>query len=351
MKKNFNTFTAGGNAWQLTAFPAGKNVLELTNGSRTLMRIVRGSAAGFAEVSALPEIFRLHRAEDGFSATLESRGVIPFGSEFKVERDVVITDGAASMVTSVSACNRGEVGNISLETLEFPGPWAKVNYRLYGEDKMHSCKYRENGEFYCGEELPWFIQIEYRDGSKAEFMTGSDVWRHRAASRLEGVSSSFRITDVEGTLTFERDVLIYGEETPVEKRPWQFDTLFAWTTPADKETVSGTEVAIPGCLASRVVQKNLRHAVRSAETDLHLTGYKAAFCDDASHLDRPGKKVLEHIDIQELFQFYCWANRQLSKKGFALTAALEEDVQLSGSLLLERLSRKPLQLTFEDDDE
>ena len=352
MKKNFTTFTVCGNNWHLTACPAGKSVLELANGSRTLMRINRGTVANFAEVSALPEIFRLHRAEDGFSASLESRSVIPFGSEFKVERSVVMTDGAASMVTAVSACNRGEVGNITLESVEFPGPWAKVTYLLYGDSKRHSCKFRENGEFYNGSELPWFIQVEYRDGSKAEFMTGSDVWRHRSASRMEGVSASFRITDVDGTLTFERNVLIYGEETPVEKRPWQFDTLFAWSTPQDQTEVSGgKEVPVPGCLAARSVQKNLRHAVRSAESDLRLTGYKAAFCEDASHLDRPGKKVLEHIDVQELFQFYCWANRQLSKKNLSLTAAFEEQELLSGSLLLERLSRKPVQLSFEDDEE
>ena len=348
MKKNLTSFTFGGNSWQLTAFPAGKTVLELVNGSRTLMRINRGSFAGFSEISALPEIFRLHRAEDGFSGSLESRSIIPFGSEFKVERDIVATDGAASMVTSVSACNRGEVGNITLESLEFPGPWAKVNYLLYGDKKLHSCKFRENGEFYNGSELPWFIQVEYRDGSKAEFMTGSDVWRHRSAARMEGVSAAFRIADVEGTLTFERDLLIYAEETPVEKRPWQFETLFAWSTAADNAPAAGKEVAVPGCMASRAVQKSLRHSVRSAETDLRLTGYKAAFCDDASHLDRPGKKVLEHIDVQELFQFYCWANRQLSKKNLVLTAAPGEQDLLPGSLMLERLSQKPLPLIFDD---
>lgn len=351
MKKSFTSFRTGSGNWQMTSFPAGKTVLELNNDTRTLMRINRGSFAGFAEISALPEIFRLHRAEDSLSASLESRSVIPFGSEFKVERDIVITDGAASMVTSVAACNRGEVGNITLETLEFPGPWAKVNYLLYGESKLHSCKFRENGEFYSGSELPWFIQVEYRDGSKAEFMTGSDVWRHRAASRMEGVDSSFRIADTDGTLTFERNILIYAEETPVEKRPWQFESLFAWSTPLEDIPAGGTLFAVPGCLAARNVQRSLRHAVRSAETDLILTDYKAAFCNEAAHIDRPGKKVLEHIDIQELFQFYCWGNRQLNKKALALTVASAEQPLVPGCLLLERLSKKPKQLLFDEDEE
>lgn len=349
MKKNFTTFTIQNDNWQLTAFPAGKNVAELVSNSRCLMRITRGAFAGFAELSALPEIFRLHRSEDGFSAELESRSVIPFGSEFKVERDIAITHGAASMVTSVAACNRGEVGNITLETLEFPGPWAKINYLLYGDDKMHSCKFRENAEFYNGSEIPWFVQVEYHDGSKIEFMTGSDLWRHRSASRMEGVNAAFRLADSEGTLVFERQILIYSEETPVEKRPWQFETLFVWSTPR-QEPPRGTAFAIPGCLASRPVQRTLRHAVRSAENDLVLTNYKAAICTEAAHLDRPGKKVLEHLDLQDLFQLYCWGNRQLVKKGLSLTVALEEQPLLPGSLLLEKLSQAPLQLEFETEE-
>ena len=349
MKKNFTPFTTRHDNWQLTAFPAGKNTVELVSGSRCLMRITRGAFAGFAELSALPEIFRLHRSEDGFSAELESRSVIPFGSEFKVERNIVITHGAASMVTSVAACNRGEVGNITLEPLEFPGPWAKVNYLLFGDDKLHSCKFRENAEIYNGSEIPWYIQVEYHDGSKIEFMTGSDLWRHRSASRMEGVTASFRLADTDGTLVFERQLLIYGEETPIEKRPWQFETLFAWSAPCQK-TAEGTPVAIPGCLASRPVQRALRHAVRSAQSNLVLTDYKAAICTDAAHLDRPGKKVLEHLDLQDLFQFYCWGNRQLAKKGLALTVAQEEQSLLPGSLLLERLGQLPEQLDFETEE-
>ena len=350
MKKNFTPFSVGTDHWHLEAFPAGKTVLEISakNRSLPLMRINRGTFANFSEVSALPEIFRLHRAEDGFSVSLESRSVIPFGSEFQVERNITVTNGSGSMVTSAAACNRGEVGNITLESVEFPGPWAKVSYRIFGEEKMHVCKFRENAEFYAGTELPWYIQVEYRDGSKAEFMTGSDIWRHRSAARLEGVTASFRIADQQGTLTVERSVLIYGEETVVEKRPWQFETLFAWSTPESPKNVNAVETAVPGCLSSRNVQRALRKSVRSAGSSLILTGYVPAVCEEAAHIDRPGKKILEHTDLQDLFQLYNWANRQLSKKNCAFTAALSEQNFLPGSLLLEHLSQCPLPL---NDDE
>lgn len=350
MKKNFTPFTAGTENWQLTAFPAGKSVLEISdNANRPLIRLNRGEFAGFSEMSALPEIFRLHRAVDGFSVELESRSVIPFGSEFQVARTIAITNGTASMTTSVAACNRGEVGNITLETVEFPGPWAKLNYWVWGEKKMHTCKFRENAEFYTGSELPWYIQVEYRDGRKAEFMTGSDLWRHRSAARMEGVNASFRIADCEGTLTFERAVLIYDEETVVEKRPWQFETLFAWSVPATGVPEEVESVPVTGCLASRKIQRTMRHAVRCAEKPVQLTGYEVKLCGDAAHIDRPGKKELEHLDLQDLFQLYCWANRQLSRKELSLTIAPANDQLLPGSLVLEHLAMLPEMLADEEE--
>ena len=342
MKKNFTPFSAGTEDWQLKAFPAGKTVLEISNSkSRSLLRINRGEFAGFSEVSALPEIFRLHRAEDGLSLSLETRSIIPFGSEFQVERDVVITNGCASMTTSVAACNRGEVGNITLETIEFPGPWAKISYRIWGEEKMHCCKYRENAEFYAGSELPWYIQVEYRGGVKAEFITGSDIWRHRAAAKMEGVTSAFRIADNDGTLVLERAVLIYDKETVVEKRPWQFESLFAWSVPCNGEVSEAAPLPIPGCLASRKTQRSLRQSIRKAESSLQLTEYTPQLCTESRHLDRSGKKELEHIDLQDLFQLYCWGNRQLSRKGMSLTVAPSSNELLPHSLLLEHLSRAP----------
>ena len=350
MKKNFTPFTTGTEDWQLTAHPAGKCVLEISNNSRSLMRINRGEFAGFAEISALPEIFRLHRAVDGFSVSLESRSVIPFGSEFQVSREIDIINGTASMTTSVAACNRGEVGNITLETVEFPGPWAKLNYWIWGEEKMHTCKYRENAEFFSGSELPWYVQVEYRDGSKAEFMTASDIWRHRAAAKMEGVNSRFRLADNDGVLTFERAVLIYDKETVVEKRPWQFETLFAWSVPQNEAAPGAVETPIPGCLASRKAQRAMRQAVRCADSSLKLTDYTVNICKDASHLDRPGKKELEHLDLQDLFQLYCWGNRQLSRKELALTIAAGDEKLLPNALILEHLAMEPVVLADEDEE-
>lgn len=345
MKKNLHPISAAAGQWQLTASPAGKTFLELTNGSRTVMRIGRCCCAGFSEVSALPELLRLHRAEDGFSVEFESSGVIPFGQEFRVGRSVDVINGIAAIRTSLAACSNGEVGHISLEPIEFPGPWAKVNYRIFGDDKLHSAKFRENAEFYCGPEIPWYVQVEYHDGSCAEFISGSDTWRHRAAEKISGVTAEFRLADDNGTLVFERNVLRYDAETPVEKRPWQFESLFSWSVP-QQSTVAEDTFAVPGCLASRAVQRTLKQKIRSAVSPITITGVQGEFCNDAAHLERPGKKVLEHLDLTELFQFYCWGNRQLARKGQFLTISAAETSP--EPLFMKNLSLIPEQL---DNDE
>ena len=165
---------------------------------------------------------------------------------------------------------------------------------------------------------------------------------------MEGVNASFRIADCDGTLLFERAVLIYDKETVIEKRPWQFETLFAWSVPDTGVPEESETVPVTGCLASRKIQRTMRHAVRCAEKSVQLTGYEVKLCGDAAHIDRPGKKELEHLDLQDLFQLYCWANRQLSRKELSLTIAPAQDKMLPGSLILEHLAMEPEIL---DDDE
>ena len=348
MRKNFSPVSVGTKEWLFTAFPAGKECIEIRSGNRVILSIGRAGCGNFEELSALPELFRLHRSEDGFSAELESSGTIPFGTEFKVGRKVALGSSCAAVMTTFKACNGGVVGNITLEPVAFPGPWAKVRYLLHGSSKLHTCKFREGAEFHCGPELPWFIQVEHHDGSLAEFITGSDLWRHLAAEKMENVTAEYRIADVSGTLVFERHVLRYGEEAVMEKRPWQFESLFSWSSPLPEKPASFTSVPIPGCLVSRNVQGLLRREVRSAQTPLVLTGYSGELCTDASHLERAAKKNLEHRDLNDLFQLYCWANRQLGRKGLSLTVDAGKSA-LPETAFLTALSRPPAPLLDEED--
>ena len=348
MKKHFSPVAAGTETWRLTAFPAGKDTFEVKAGDRRVLVPGRCGCGGFGELSALPELFRLHRSEDGFSAEIESVGTIPFGTEFKVKRKLTVAAGVCAMVSKIEPCNGGTAGNITLEPVLFPGPWAKVRYLLHGSSKLHTCKFRENAEFHCGPELPWYIQAEFRDGSRAEFITGSDIWRHRAAEKMENVTAEYRLADTAEGLLFERHVLRYGEEAVMEKRSRQFETLFAWSAPGPEKPDSPRPVAVPGCLASRNVQGVLRRAVRSADGPLALTGYEGKLCADASHLERSAKRELEHRDLNDLFQLYCWANRQLGRQGLSLTVE-EGRTDMPGSVLLEALGRPPAPLA--DDEE
>ena len=86
MRKNFSPVSVGTKDWLFTAFPAGKECIEVRVGEKPVLTLGRSGCGNFGELSALPEVFRLHRSEDGFSAELESSGTIPFGTEFEVKR-------------------------------------------------------------------------------------------------------------------------------------------------------------------------------------------------------------------------------------------------------------------------
>jgi len=327
LSRNFKPFGIAAGGSQLQLFPAGSSAMKLLSGKRELLSLGRVGCANFSEISALPELFRLHRANDGLTMSLESSSVIPFGSEYKVDREITVSSGCALLNTQIAALNGGAVGDLELESLHFPGNAATVEYQLYGENKFHRAKFRKDGEIYSGPELPRVVRVLHHDGTAVEMVSGSDLWRHRAASHLEGVDSLFTLSFDEAALCFTRRILIYAPEVPVEKRSWQFQSVISWSVPENPVSGECRDLEIPGCLCYRNVQKALRSSVRGAVSNLRLTGYKGGICMDASHLERPGKKEMEHCDLSDLIQLRNWACRQLCAKGFALVAAMPESTE------------------------
>ena len=68
------------------------------------------------------------------------------------------------------------------------------------------------------------------------------------------------------------------------------------------------------CFQAPAVRKYLRKIVRQQQEtsgNVHLNLPDVQSCDDAGHLERPGKKALRHWGLDELFALYSWGNRTL----------------------------------------
>ena len=324
----------------------GGNVLELSHagGASAFFRLGRVKCGKFGELSALSEKFRLHRSEDGAEAELESSGVIPFGCESRVARDCRVTGGCASLVTDLAAVTGGRVDGIELEPLIFSGELRKVEFLIFGEKKFRSAELPASGTLYSGSEVPLMIRAIYADGSRCELSLGADVWRHRAASGIDGAESEYELVAAENELKLTRRVLEYAPEVEPERRPWRFTILIGWDDGTLPPAPPGEAFELPGCAMSAASRRELRSLVRRSDRPLVWRNVSPSVCVDPAHVSRAGHGELAHFDLEELLAAWRWANRQLGKSGAHLILTPKAGGLFADSAILRNLGRPAAKL-------
>lgn len=352
-----------------TVRPDGDRVFELRAGTRSLLRLGRVRCGGFAETGALVRKLRCHESLGSQSASIDMESIVPFGCEYRIERELEMASGIALWTVDVSAVSRGIVSAVELEPVVFPGPWAKLEYLVYGESEFRTASPgEEHTEFLRGRELIVSVRLTAPDGARVEFNAGGDLWRHRAAMRLPEVAGEYALAGSAGEIVLTRNVFAFPVEAVIEKRPWRFRNSFAWSLPGDvsagpdsdaeaEETVldyaaaelpeSGRRIECGGrgtafpCLTSAAARRIFRDFVRRAGSNVRVTGLVPGICGAAAHLERPGRKELEHLDLDDCIAFYLWGNRRLAEKGFQLRIAPASEGLFAGSVCAANLGRCP----------
>lgn len=352
--------------------PAGSGEsARLEVGGRERIRCGRVRCGGFSEANGLLQRLRGHQAADALSGSIDSTWVIPFGCEYEVERDIEIFDGCAEWTCDLRAVNRGMVRAVELEPVVFSGPWTGLDLLLPGDRAVRRIALaEEETELYRGGEPPVLLSLTAADGIRVEYALGGDLWRHRAALRLEHATGEFLLTGGRGRLTLERRIFQFDDEAVVEKRPWRFRTLFAWSgvslpaagEGAGEERFDLASAEIPegarrlaadgtrlrsGCLSSSPVRKLIRDRIRRAGGDLRIENVDFGICADGAHLERPGRGALAHCDLDDGCSFYLWGNRQLHRQGRRLRLLTAAESPFAGSVLAENLGRCPRPVSVE----
>ena len=326
-----------GSVW---GFPLrGQSVLELSRSGATFFRLGRVKCGKFGESSVLPEKFRLHRAEDGAEAELESAGVIPFGCEYRIVRDFRVSCGCASFTTDLAAVTGGRVDGIELEPLIFTGAMTRVEFLLFGEKKFRRVELPAERTLYSGSEVPLMIRVTYADGRRCEMALGGDVWRHRAAFGIDGAESEYELTASADEVKLTRRVLKYAPEVEPERRPWRFTALIGWDDGQKSPGHSGEAFELPGCAMSATSRRDLRALVRRSAASLDWRDVSPTVCGEAAHVSRSNRGELAHFDLEELLAAWRWANRQLGKSGLHLTLTPKAGGLFADSVILHNLGR------------
>lgn len=337
----------------------GEHAFELEIDGSVRLAFGRVTLGGFSEVNALPSKMRLHESLDGLSGSFEGEGVIPFGCEYLVKRQMnILSAGIGTMTVDLSAVNHGVVGNVELEDVLLPGTWEKLEFLVFGEEDFRTVTGEAvSGELYHGSEPVIMLRGTSSDGIRVEYACGSDIWRHRAAKRTPGGTGEFILSADGSGVTLKRAIIRFAEDAIIEKRPWRFKSLFSWSTAKPGELPATQEIAALNaganaqcvscgrtggkgvCLCSSPARKLFKDLVRKTSDDIVLDGGVSGICFNAAHQDRPGKGELEHWDLGDWVDFYLWANRQLLRQEKHFRMKAEKDSLLADSVTVENFMR------------
>lgn len=318
---------------------------------------------GLEESTALHGRRKVHLANDGEEAQLETGCTIPFGAEPSVNRKFRLMDGFLSVTTDFVIRSSFRVQNISAGGFLLNGEFARFAVMAVPSDGVTfpEPEWREAASagagtvLYEGRRPPAFLLIETMEGVILEIAVGEDFWRW--SSSAQGVSSAYKLTRTASGIEADWELYRFRPQ-PDEEVPFgrnrRMSWYLAWRKPvksakkryadvfdmaafdwnANQLAVSPVGKTVPGipCFASAGVinclKKWVRQHLSSVEDGdvLAVTNVIPSCCCSAAHQDRAKQKILPHLSGYAVNDFKRWANKQLSQKGAKLEIVPAEGV-------------------------
>lgn len=354
---------ATGNGWR-TVFDqeiAGK--MSFHYSGQPILETGGVSFGKFSEHNAMISKLRIHQYMDFDACKVESVSVIPFGSEPEIRRSTEFVGNHAKVIVDIDMKKGFPADKISVDKILLPGNWQRIAFiedmsaKSSSANVIHWENLNDEKEFTRNSESPLLvILLESDDGKMIEVGIGSDLWRWISAEKA-GHNAKFCIKKCAKGISFIRNVVCWPEEIELDTRLWRFTWYFSWlnvNNPIKSVSEKSVGLPLPGekikkvdppiyhlpvsgwhksacailenqpidvpCLQSSIIKKHLKRWVRSmanqcCDETVYLTGLIPGVCESASHMERPKKQCLPHLNIFSLLDFWFWAYRQFRKTG------------------------------------
>ena len=313
-------------------------------------------AAALDEIMALPLKAVRHdfMEEDGYR--VETAAVIPFGEEPAVRRKIeYFGNGIVKVTTDMRMKSSMSGKEFILDRLSLTGDFAEFAViPLNTDTQFTSLNWKpisaEKSTILEATEVCCIILIRTEEGFTIETGTGFDLWRWNVAEKSTGVQSGLKIEKTAAGIEISRFIMQSDDEFNIPKRDWRFNWYLAWSNTKEEPSefsenadlcLSDLSIDSSGkvrnsqknlnapCLHSKQVRNLLRKWLRSrlgadAGTNLRVSGFLPHICNNPSHLERPKRGALLHWDMQDIIDFWFWANRQLRKNNCSIAISADE---------------------------
>ncbi|MBO5924099.1 MAG: hypothetical protein J6Q81_06255 [Lentisphaeria bacterium] len=315
---------AYGNSWKFSAGSSPNSwVLSDVRKGEDLFELQTALLNNISEADALQEKCRFHGKLDNQEVEVESLSVYPFGGESAIGRTHNLRGNLLEVKVDIKPGRSEVVRNLELEDAVFYGEFTKAEMLSTMPEPGKNWEFAQlnlaDGTIWQ-HTTPFAVLLLTRaDGTVLEMGSGGDWWRTCGTG-----NTAWSIVKAADKIIVKRKVIAIADDVEIERRPWRFNYYIAWNKTSAAAICAGKDdiilefdpQAAGNCFAAPAVRKYLRKLIRQqldkpGNVVLQVPDVKS--CDDAAHLERPGKKQLRHWDMCELFALYSWGNRALGE--------------------------------------
>lgn len=357
-----------------------KNIFSFSFANKNIFES-EGVELGFLkEAQGITKSVRPHYSEKTKWSSVDSKTILPFGSEPEIRRNCEQAGNHFRVTTDVSVFSKIALESICVDSLKIKGDWKEIDTYCQKDylDSQEVVKATIVIENLSNKEIIFSyapLAIVFRDesGIEIEIGTGYDLWRWNNSDRFHA-QRLFSIKKEKGYILLERKPLIWNDEYEISKFNFRYTWYFAWRkfnpeekekkcssrrkietlkiinnrlVPANESFASMANVSLVAdwpesscssnkvdpCFASRQTENFLKHFVRSTLTNnikdrekkLTLRDVDPKICFKASHLERAKQEKFTHWDYFYIIAFWEWANKYLATSGRNFCITLKDD--------------------------
>lgn len=353
--------------------------LSVNNDIQLLLNGV--NIGNFSEETALPQKAVMHEFMDVVGYHVETGSVIPFGSEPAISRKFEYLNNIIKVTTDINIPRNTSADKFEIDPLKISGNWQK--FALIDMSKPTELTWQpiiEDSTIFDSDSHFHIILLEDKDGTRMEIGAGFDLWRWNIGKRTHvedekgqtiELKSRFTISYAKNEITIFRQIMSADSEFEIPARSWRFNWYLAfgntehptsniqhrmkkeekiiknssitvsaevppkeqrrkYPAPSLRIKLRRAQSSIQSCLHAKKARNQLRKTLRKMVgqlddktiIDIEL---EPEICYNSSHVAKPDAQSLEHWDLNDIIEFWFWANKRLINKNSCLVVLPPEN--------------------------
>lgn len=320
--------------------PLQLNVNEDESCDDTTITLKGVELGDLLETTSLPQKAIRHDIMDLNCYTIDTQSIIPFGSEPQITRKFEYISNIIKVTTDIHVKRPIPAKNFEVDSINLKGKWKRYaiidlkSYQKSNNDiEWIDLSNIDSTTLYSGTKHFHILLLENENNSRFEIGVGFDLWRWNYATKreireskdinnphhepevLDDARGNFTIEKINDYIMVKREIVTSDKPFDIISHNWRFHWYLSWGNNSitdselkdnlkitELQNSSTSELLQTTCLHNKksknLLHKSIRKVMNTLKDEtLELKSLNPHYCTNPSHVSRPNKEEVEHLDI------------------------------------------------------